>query len=138
MLHIKSIKPLFTNLITTGDKFEKDMYENGLIVANKGDLKLWQKVLYVGSMVKDINVGDMVMVNPADYMVKKYSPNSVQNDLDNNPTIRWNFNWVTVDDENGKPQECLMLKDRDIQFVFEGEEKDEPTIITGEKKILLN
>ncbi len=138
MLHIKSIKPLFTNLITTGDKFEKDMYENGLIVANKGDLKLWQKVLYVGSMVKDINVGDMVMINPADYMVKKYSPNSVQNDLDNNPTIRWNFNWVTVDDENGKPQECLMLKDRDIQFVFEGEEKDEPTIITGEKKILLN
>lgn len=138
MLHIKKIKPLFTSLITTGDKFEKDMYEGGLIVANKGDLKLWQKVLYVGSMVKDINVGDMVMINPADYMVRKYSKDSVQNDLDNNPTIRWNFNWITIDDENGNPQECLMLKDRDILYVFEGEEKDGPTIITGEKKIILN
>ena len=38
MLKIKVIKPLFTNILTTGNKYEKDEKENGLIIAKKGDL----------------------------------------------------------------------------------------------------
>lgn len=136
MLHIKKVKPLFTSIITTGDKFEKDMMEGSLIVARKGDMKLWQEVIAVGSSVRDIKVGDKVMINAENYAVRKYSKDSIQNDMDNNPTLRYTFNWVTIDNEKGEPQECLLLNDRDVLYVFEGEEKDD-SIITPNKMSLI-
>lgn len=136
MLHIKKIKPMFTNIITTGDRFEKDFTQGGLIVAKQGDLKVWQKVIAIGSSVRDINVGDMVMINIANYAVRKYSKDSIQNDLDNNPKIRYNLNWVTMDDENGNSMNCLLLNDRDVLYSFEGEEKEE-VIQIPEKKVIV-
>lgn len=137
MLRIKKVRPLFTNIITTGEKFSEDMIDGGIIIARKGDLKLWQKVIAIGSAVRDINVGDMVMINVEHFMVKKYDKNSIQNDLDNNPTIGYHFNWVTIDDENNEPQECLLLNDRDIQYVFEGEERDDIIQVSGKKPLII-
>ena len=117
--------------------FAKTTRQNyGLIVAKQGDLKVWQKVIAIGSSVRDISVGDMVMINIANYAVKKYSKDSIQNDFDNNPKIRYNLNWVTMDDENGKCMDCLLLNDRDVLYSFEGEEKDE-VIQIPEKKIIV-
>ncbi len=138
MLHIKKIKPLFTSIVVTGEKFNEDMMEGNLIIAKKGDLKLWQKVIAIGSSVRDIQVGDTVMVNFANYAVRRYSKDSIQNDIDNNPTLRYDLRWVTLDDENGNPQECLLINDRDVQYVFEGEEKNDNLILPGDKKIILN
>ena len=140
MLKIKSIKPLFTNVLTTGDKYEEDEKDNGLIVANKGDLKLYQTVIAVGSMVRDIKVGDRVMINPKNYAVKKYDPNSVKEDMGMNSTIGYQMPWVTVDDAEGNPQECLLLLDRDIEFIFEGEEvqENESSLILPKKTIIMN
>lgn len=139
MLKIKTIKPLFTSIVTTGDKFEKDVTVGGIIQQDqkKGDLKLYQKVLAVGSAVRDIKVGDMVMINPIAYVRKKYSKDSVQNDMDNNPTLSINIPTVPVTDEKGNTQECLLLTDRDIQFVFEGEEVNESIIVPEKKKLIL-
>jgi len=136
MLHIKKIKPMFTNIITTGDRFEKDFTQGGLIVAKKGDLKVWQEGIAIGDMVKGINVGDKVMINIANYAVRKYSKDSIQNDLDNNPKLRYNLNWVSMDDENGNQMDCLLLNDRDILYTFEGEEEDEVIKIPSKKVIL--
>ena len=138
MLHIKKIKPLYTSIVTTGDKFEKDMIDGNIIVARKGDLKLWQKVIAVGSTVRDIKVGDMVMINAEHFAVKRYNKNSIQNDIDNNPVLDYKFNWVTIDSALGEPQECLLLNDRDVEYVFEGEEKDDSIILPGKKNIVLS
>ena len=141
MLKIKKVKPLFTSLVTTGERYSEDMYDNGIIIAKKGDMKTYQRVIEVGSAVRDINVGDMVMVNIANYAVKKYSKNSLQNDMDNNPTIKFAFNWLTIEDDKGNPQECLLLNDRDILFAFEGEEvqgSKNPILIPDGKNILIN
>lgn len=137
MLHIKKIKPLFTSIVTTGDKLEKDMIEKNIIIARKGDMKVWQKVIAVGPAVRDLEVGDMVMINVDNYALKRYSKDSLQNDMDNNPSLGYKFNWVTIDDEEGNPQECLLLNDRDILYSFEGEEIDEPLIGIGGKEIIL-
>lgn len=137
MLKIKTLKPLFTSILTTGDKYEEDVKENGIITNKKGDLKLYQKVLAVGTSVRDIKVGDQVMFSPKDYVVMKYDPNSVKNDMDMNKVVKMNLPWVKVDDEEGKPQDCLLLKDRDILFVFEGEEVSD-SIILPETKIYLS
>jgi co-chaperonin GroES (HSP10) len=141
MLHIKTIKPLFTNILVTGDKYEEDEKQNGLIIAKKGDLKLYQTVMAVGSMVRDIKTGDKVMINPKQYAVKKYDPNSVKEDMGMNSTIGYNMPWVTIDDAEGNPQECLLLVDRDIEFVSEGVEiQEEPKskLIMPKNKIMLN
>lgn len=137
MLHVTKIKPLFDHLLITADRFDKDMIHNGVIVAGKGDLKLWQTVVAVGSVVRDIKVGDKVMINPNDFAVKKYNKNSVQNDLDNNPVLTYNFPFETVDDEKGEPKDYLYISDRNVKYVFEGTEKDESLILPGKKKLIL-
>lgn len=136
MLHIKKIKPMFTSIVTTADRFEKDFTQGGLIVARQGDLKTWQKVIAIGSSVRDINIGDTVMINVANYAVRKYDKNSIQNDMDNNPKIRYNFNWITMDDKDGNPTDSLLLNDRDVLYVFEGEEVDD-AIITPSRKVIV-
>ena len=141
MLKIKEIKPLFTNILVTGNVYGQDEKENGLIVAKKGDLKLYQTVLAVGSMIRDIKVGDQVMINPDGYKVTQYDPNSVKQDMGMNKIIGYKMPWVTVDDAEGNSQKCLLLKDRDIEYVFVGEEVEElqsTLIIPKDKKIIMN
>ena len=137
MLHVTKIKPLFDHLLITADRFDKDMIHNGVIVAGKGDLKLWQTVVAVGSVVRDIKVGDKVMINPNDFAVKKYNKNSVQNDLDNNPVITYNFPFETVDDEKGNPKDYLYISDRNVKYMFEGIEKDDSLILPGKPKLII-
>lgn len=137
MLHVTKIKPLFDHLLITADRFEKDMVHSGVILANKGDLKLWQTVVAVGSVVRDIKVGDKVMINSNDFAVKKYNKNSVQNDLDNNPVLTYNFPFETVDDEKGEPKDYLYISDRNVKYVFEGIEKDESLILPGKPKLIV-
>ena len=137
MLHVTKIKPLFDHLLITADRFEKDMIHSGVILANKGDLKLWQTVVAVGSVVRDIEVGDKVMINPNDFAVKKYNKNSVQNDLDNNPVLTYNFPFETIDDEKGEPKDYLYISDRNVKYVFEGMEKDESLILPGNPKLIV-
>lgn len=137
MLHVTKIKPLFDHLLITANKFDKDMIHNGVIVAGKGDLKLWQTVVAVGSVIRDIKVGDKVMINPNNFAVKKYNKNSVQNDLDNNPVLTYNFPFETVDDEKGNPKDYLYISDRDVKYVFEGTEKDDSLILPGKTKLIV-
>lgn len=137
MLRIKKIKPLFTSVVVTGNRYEEDMKENGLIVASKGDLKLYQTVLAIGDTVRGINVGDQVMIDPSGYAVMKYDPNSLKNDMDMNKVVKWNLPWITIDDEKGEPQDCLLLTDRDIKFVFEGEEVNEVFVLPQKTKLVI-
>lgn len=137
-LHIKKIKPLNNYLVVTGDKYQEDMRENGIIVANKGDLKLYQKVLAVGQVIRGIEVGDQVMIDPTQYAVMRFEENSLKKDLYKNQKVGWNLPWVTLDDKNGNPRECLLLTERDIKFVFEGEEVNESIIIPEKPTIITN
>ena len=141
MLKIKKIKPMFTSMVVTGDKYTEDMYDDhGLIENKKGDLKTYQTVLEVGSSVRDIKVGDQVMINVMHFAVMQYDPNSVKNDMGMNKIKEFRFNWVTIENEEGKPQECLFIDQQDVLFAFEGEEVQgvkNPIIVPNEKKIII-
>ena len=114
---------MFTSIVTTADRFEEDYTENGMILASKRDYKPWQTIISIGDSVRNLKKGDKVMVNLDNYVVRKYDKNSLQNDLDNNKKVRYAFNFVTLDDDNGNPKECFLFNDRDILYSFEGEEK---------------
>lgn len=140
MIKIKKIKPMFTSLITTMDKYKQDMMlGSGLIDTSKreGSLKEYQKVLAVGNSIRDIKVGDLVWINPTRFGVKKHREGSLKDGIvTDNPIITYNFDVVEMDGE-----QCLLLQDRDIEFVIE-EFEEVPdqissSIIQPEKKKLI-
>lgn len=118
MLKVKKIKPLFTSLITTMDKYEQDkITDGGLIDTSKqqGTLKEYQTVLAVGDSVRNIKVGDLVCVNPSRFAVRKHEKGSMRDGIiTDNPVVGYNFDIVEMDGKN-----CLLLQDRDIEFIIE-------------------
>jgi co-chaperonin GroES (HSP10) len=127
IMKVKAIKPLFNSIITTADKYEEDATKNGIIDASKqqGTLKENQMVISVGSAVRDINVGDIVNINPIRYAVKKYDKDSIRQDVaGGNPIVGYQFDFVEINGE-----EYMHLQDRDINYVitdFEEEEVELP------------
>lgn len=119
-LKIKKIKPLFNSIITTFDKYVEPALIAGtsIIDANKtkNGVKEYQKVIAVGSVVRDIKPGDMVCINPSNYAVRKFAENSMKAGMQEykNDVVGYNFNVVIMDD-----QEYLLLSDRDIDFIIE-------------------
>ena len=118
MLKIKKIKPMFTSLITTMNKYEQDkLTSGGLIDSTKqqGTLKEYQTVLAVGDSVRNIKVGDLVCINPSRFAVKKHKEGSMRDGvITDNPVVTFNFDTVEMD---GK--QCLLLQDRDIDYIIE-------------------
>lgn len=141
MLKITKIKPMFTDLVITADRFEKDVTEGGILVANKGDLKSYQTVVAIGSAIRNIEVGDKVMVNFEVFAEHKIPVGSVKKQMDvEDPVVRYNIPWVTMTDENGNDKVYIRIPENAIEFAFEGEEvEDVPDIIQVSKPdILLN
>lgn len=122
MLKIKKIKPMFTTIVTTMEKYTEDTFNtSGLIDVNKtqGGLKEYQTVLAVGSSVRDIKVGDLVCINPSRYGIKKHEAGSLKDGVVcDNPVIKYNFDIIEMDDK-----QCLLLQDRDIDFIIEDYEE---------------
>lgn len=140
MLKIKKIKPMFTSIITTMNKYEQDMMNGCLIdtTRQQGGLKEYQTVLAVGDSVKNIKEGDIVWINPIRFAVKKHREGSLKDGvITDNPVVTYNFDVVDMD---GK--QCLLLQDRDIEFIIEEFEEvaDNNTniLLPEDKKIIVN
>ena len=135
-LKIKKIKPLFTSLITTMNKYEEDLNENGLIIKQKGCLKENQKVVAIGENVRGIKVGDLVNINPTRFGKKKHQEGSLKDGVvTDNPIIEYNFDIVEMEGKS-----YLMLQDRDINYVIEEYDEVETKksdLILPEKKLIV-
>lgn len=118
MIRVKKIKPMFTALITTMNKYDDyQKTSGGIIDASKqiGAVKDYQTVLAIGSNVRDIKVGDVVYINPQRFAVMKHKDTSLQNGIiGDNKVVEYKFDIVKLD---GK--DCLLLQDRDIEFIIE-------------------
>ena len=139
MLTVKKIKPMFTALITTMDKYEHDIItDGGLIDTSKqqGCLKEYQRVVAVGTTVRDIKEGDLVCINPTRFAVRKHKDGSLKDGvISDNPVIDYKFDIVEM---NNTPY--LLLQDRDINFIVEDYEEDEEEkspIINTDKTLIL-
>nr|DAX57676.1 MAG TPA: co-chaperonin [Crassvirales sp.] len=104
------------------NKYENDVKTStGLIDTSrqKGTLKEYQTVLAVGDSVRGINVGDIVCINPSRFAVKKHKEGSLKDGIvTDNPVVTYNFDIIELDNK-----QCLLLQDRDIDFVIEDYEE---------------
>lgn len=119
MIKIKRIKPMFTSLVTTMDKYADDQFMSGTTILDatkrSGGLKEYQKVLSVGDSVRGVKVGDLVCIDPKAYAVKKHEAGSLRDGvITDNPVVSYNFDVIELDG-----RQCLLLQERDITFVIE-------------------
>lgn len=137
-MNIKKIKPLNSQVITTAHQYEEaQTIGNSSILDTKkmqGALKEYQTVIAVGPYVKNINEGDIVMVNPRRYAKMKHQEGSLKDGIiSDNPVIKYNFPIIEIDHEN-----YLLLQDIDIDFVIlEYEEEKENNIIVDEPPTII-
>ena len=139
MLNIKEIRPLANYLVTTRNEYTTDDVKMGGIITKEiGSLKEYQTVVAVGPMVRGIQVGDLVAINPKRYAVRKFKEGSLNDGvIQENPVTRYNFNVIELDHV---PH--LLLTDQDIDFIiseWEDEKVETPTqsIIIPEKKVIV-
>ena len=125
-------------LVTTKDEYtEDDVKKGGLMIKTVGSLKEYQKVVAVGPMVRGIQVGDLVCINPKRYAQYKHKPGSLKDGvITDNPVVSYNFNVVELDHVSH-----LLLTDQDIDFVIEEwndeKEPEKSNIIIPERKIIV-
>ena len=137
-LKIKKIKPMFNQVICTMDKYtDAELKEGPIIDVHKvnNPIKEYQKVVAIGPMVKNIAVGDMVMINPKRYGKTLHKEGSLKDGvITDNPTISYTFNVIELD---GIPH--LLLLDQDIDFIIEEYEEISPQddIIVPNNEIIL-
>lgn len=142
MLKITKINPVATRMLVTGEVYSEDMYnEHGIIESKKGDMKEYQTVIQVGPMVRDIKIGDKVMLNMMHFAIMQYDPNSIKKDMGMQKIKGYQFPKIELTKEDGSKQECLYIDQQDIVFSFEGEEvqgKKNPIITPQAKEFKLN
>ena len=136
MINIKKIRPMSNYLVTTKDVYtEGDSVENGLVVKKVGAVKEVQKVVAVGPMVRNISVGDLVIVNPRRYAAKKYEDGSLKDGvITENPVVKYMFNVIPLNHV-----EHLLLTEQDIDFVIEEyeEEQENSDLFVPKKKVIV-
>lgn len=132
MLKIKKATPMYTAIFTTKDMYTEDDFD---LIQTKATntIKEYQKVVAIGSMVKNVKVGDMVWIDPSKYEIKKYSEDSVKADLLTNQTVGYNIKTIEIDDE-----EYMILNENDVVFVineYENVNKNKSDLIIDAKEV---
>ena len=136
MIRIKKIKPMFTGLVTTMDRYTEDIFTDGGLLdmsRKKGMIKEYQRVICVGGAVREIKEGDLVCINPKRYAVVKHQEGSLQDGVvSDNPVVRYNFDIIEMNDTP-----YLLLQDSDISYIIEEFEeiKNEKLIVPDTKLI---
>ena len=140
MLKVKSIRPVYTRLITTANRYTESQKVGSILDANKleGRYKEYQTVVKVGSSVREVKEGDIVLIDPSRYMKRKYNDNSLREDFVENPIVEINIPTVTMNDTD-----YFMIEERDIAYIIEDSEEvpdSNPNnlILPKEKKIITN
>lgn len=134
MLNIKKIRPMANYMLVTKEEYDGKETDGGIVIP-KGNLKEYQKVVAVGPMVRSIQVGDLVCVNPKRYAVYKYKGDSLKGDIEGMQKIMsYNFNVVKMDGVN-----YLLITDQDVDFVIEDFEviPESPIIQAPQQKIIM-
>lgn len=133
MMNLKKIRPLANYLLVTKEVYTEKDFEGSIQEKTSGTVKEYQKVIAVGPMVRSVQVGDLVSINPKRYAVTKYEPNSIKNNIEGmQKVVGYNIPEVTMDG-----QKYMLITDQDLEFVIEEFEESKPTGIILPKQTII-
>ena len=117
-MKLKKVKPLFNSLVTTMDVYTQEELDSQEVIDGSivvGNVKEYQRVVSVGETVRSIKEGDLVMINPRRYEVRKHQDGSLKDGIiEDNVVIGYNFRTLDIDG-----RDHLLLSDVDIDFIIE-------------------
>lgn len=121
---IKKVRPLFTGVVTTAQKYVGDITtESGLVLTNKleGQLNNYQTVIAVGKMCTDLKPGDVVCINFKRYLKVKHLPGVIEDNVESdNMKGIYEIPSINIDGHD-----FLFIQNNDIEFVVDEYEVDE-------------
>lgn len=118
--NIKKVRPLFTGVITTANKYVEDVLAPGGIILDvtkgRGTLNNYQTVVSVGKMVTDVKPGDIVCLNFKRYKAVQHLPGTIGEDNVQSDSMHADYAipQIILD---GVPH--LFVQNNDIEFVVE-------------------
>ena len=123
MLKIIKCKPMLNHIITTANVYEESQINGGVIDDEgklEGKFKEYQTVAAVGPHVRDVQVGDLVVINPSAYCKPRHKTkaDSIKG-LMGEDEVEMIVEFPIID-INGEPH--LFLFDRDIDLIIEEKE----------------
>ena len=115
---LKKVRPMLNHIITTADRYEEVQLKDGLITSEKseGEIKEFQTVIAVGPNAFGVKEGDLILINPKEYLVPVHSLNSGSVLEKSKDEVQYQLN-LPVIEINGK--QCLFLFDRDIDLIVD-------------------
>lgn len=115
----RKIKPVSTGILTTAYKYtEDDLTAGGVLELNrmKGKVKLKQKVLSVGDLVKYCKPGDIVEISPVHYLSPEVQKQVMATkDVEKVKKVYYNYEIPMIE---AFGQECLFIDQCDIRFIY--------------------
>ena len=123
MLKIIKCKPMLNHIITTANVYEESQINGGVIDDEgklEGKFKEYQTVVAIGPHVRDVQVGDLVIINPSAYCKPRHKTkaDSIKG-LMGEDEVEMIVEFPIID-INGEPH--LFLFDRDIDLIIEEKE----------------
>lgn len=117
---------MFNQVITTMNKYSDEELKSGNIIdihKVNNPIREYQEVIAVGPMVRNVAVGDLVVINPKRYGKMLHKEGSLKDGvIGDNPVVSYNFNVIELDHNP-----YLLLLDQDIDFIIEEYEEEENT-----------
>lgn len=124
---IKHVKPLFTGVVTTSNRYVGDTTIAGGLILDmrhrKGELNPYQTVIAAGPMCTGLKEGDVVKINFKRYFKAKHIPGVIdqeQNTQSDTLQASYEIPIVELDDK-----ECLFIQNNDIEYIVDDYEVDE-------------
>lgn len=119
MINIKKVRLTANYILTTKNVYNGESC--GGVIIPAGTLKEYQKVIATGPMVRNIEVGDLVSINPKRYAVTKYKPGEIKGNIEQmQKVVGYNIPEIEI---NHKKH--LLITDQDIEFVIEDYDPEE-------------
>lgn len=119
-LILKDIQPLNTQILTTAERYTEDgLAQNGLILDVKktaGSYKLYQTVLSVGPMVRQLKPGDVIAINPIQY-IKPEHPED-EDSVRGVVKVRNTYTKIELPILMVDGEERMLLQERDADFII--------------------
>lgn len=123
MFKIKEIRPLFTGVVTTATRYVGNQFadKGSLIIDTRklaGTMNPFQKVIAVGTMVKDVKEGDIVRINFSRYTVAKHVPGKIEDKIGGGKVQHDNYSAdVEIPMVEIDGQQYLWLQNNDLEYV---------------------
>ena len=118
MLKIKKARPTLNHILTTADKYVTTQLKDGIVDTSKeeGQIKEYQTVISVGPNVRDVKVGDLVLINPERYLVPIHTLNENSVFEKDKDEVQRVLRLPVLELASG---DCLYLYDTDVDLIIE-------------------